>query len=123
MWISDDVLSWHGAQLVYDITGPNVDHKMLTLRVGKVLLQNEYLLRRYIPTGSEEEELFIFFIFKEMAKWDARDPSLHAKQLVDSCCVAWSRFSKPGKAQYSRWWNKDCLSAKFHYEATPTLQA
>ena len=115
IWINDDVISWHGVQLIYNITGPAVDHKTMMLRVGdngEVMLQNVHLLRQYIPTGSEEEEQFVFFVFEEMAKWDAENPSLCAQQFINSCCVAWDRFSKPGKAQYNCWWNKECRMAK-----------
>ena len=34
IWISDDILSWHGAQLTYNIIGPNIDHKTLMLHIG-----------------------------------------------------------------------------------------
>ena len=31
IWANDNIFSWNGAQVLYDITGPNTDHKMLTL--------------------------------------------------------------------------------------------
>ena len=68
IWVNDNVFSWHGAQVVYDITGPNTDHKTLMLRVGAqadMHLQNDHIVRRYIPLGSEEEEHFIFFLFQQ----------------------------------------------------------
>ena len=78
IWTNDNVFSWHGVQIFYDITGPNTDHKMLTLRVGAqgdTHMQNDHLLRRYIPSGSEEEEHFIFFIFDQCPSWNASNPA------------------------------------------------
>ena len=123
IWINDNVFSWNGAQLLYDIIGPNTDHKTLTLRIGSngaAELQHDDLVHQYIPAGSEEGEHFIFFLFEERQFWTAADPAIRAEQFIDSCHNAWDHFSKPGLAQYNRWWNENCWLAKFEFETSPS---
>ena len=47
IWVNDDMFSWHDVQVIYDILGPAVDHKTLTLRIGNnsgMVLDNSHLL-------------------------------------------------------------------------------
>ena len=47
IWVNDEIFSWHDAQVVYEILGPPVDHKTLTLHIGSnspPLLDNSHLL-------------------------------------------------------------------------------
>ena len=69
IWLHDDAYNWHGAQVQYDIVGANVDHKTLMLHIGSqqaMQLDNNHLLCTYIPSGSEEEEHLVFFIFEQL---------------------------------------------------------
>ena len=121
IWANDNIYSWHGAQVFYDIGRPEMDHKTLTFCMGDNdtnSLQNDHLLRRYIPTGSDEEECLIFSIFEALKNWTDDNPSTHAQQLIDSFTTAWNRFSKPGVAQYNCWWNEACQMAKKLYTDT-----
>ena len=96
---------------------------MLTLHFGdneEMQFQNNHLLRHYILAGSEEEEHFIASIFADLPNWNAEDPALHTQQFIDSCCITWDKFSKPGKAQFNHWWNKNCSAAKSAYDNMPT---
>ena len=123
IWLHDDALNWHGAQLLYDIQGADVDHKALTLRFGSqdgTTFDNSHLLRTYIPSGSEEEEQLVFFIFEQLPRW-AEAPALSRAQcMIDSFKEGWARFAKPGRVNYNRWWNDDCLKMKMEYHAHPT---
>ena len=122
IWLHDDALNWHGAQVLYDIQGTNIDHKTLTLRIGSqenIALANNHLLRTYIPSGSEEEEQLVFFIFSQLPSWTMPDPVTHAQAMIDAFNDGWSRFSKQGLASYNRWWNDSCLRAKLLYQAHP----
>ena len=126
IWVNDNVFSWHGAQVIYDITGPDIDHKTLTLRVGSpdsAELEHDHLLRRYIPEGSEEEEQFIFFLYSKMPSWTASETLLRAQQFIDSCIEAWDRFSKPGLPYFNCWWNANCQAAKDVYSREGTQRA
>ena len=123
IWAANKMFSCHGLQVFYDILGPNVDHKLLTLCIGAdshAQLEHGHLARRYILSGSEEEEDFVFFIFEEMKSWTAADPAVCASQFIASCHQARDQFSKPGLAQYNCWWNEDCCQAKLQFEASPS---
>ena len=68
IWLHDDAQNWHGAQVLYNIQGADVDHKTLTLCIRSqqgISLDNNHLLHTYIPAGSEEEEHLVFFIFEQ----------------------------------------------------------
>ena len=123
IWINDDAFSWNGAQVVYDISEPASDHKTLTLHIGdnsQVMLEHAHLAHRYIPSGSEEEEHFVFFLFEAQKSWTASDPLLCAQQFIESCHSTWERFSKPSLPQFNRWWNENCRLAKFQFETAPS---
>ena len=48
IWVNDAVFSWHDVDVIYDITGPDVDHKTLLLRIGhdsSASLANSHLLK------------------------------------------------------------------------------
>ena len=69
IWLNDNAVSWHGAQVIYDIFGADIDHKTITLHIGSqqdATLVNSHLLRTYIPSGSEEEEHLVFFVFDKV---------------------------------------------------------
>ena len=122
IWLHDDAQNWHGAQVLYDIQGTDVDHKTLTLRIGSqegVSLDNDHLLCTYIPSGSEAEEQLIFFIFEQLPNWAVPDPAIRAQNMIASFTEGWTRFAKPGHANYNRWWNDACLEAKLAYQNHP----
>ena len=83
-------------------------------------LENQRLLRRYIPAGSEEEEHLVFQVFEDMARWMHHDPSERAAQMITSFSEAWDKYSKPGLSQYNRWWTGQCQHAKQTYNEHPT---
>ena len=108
IWLSDDAFGWHGTQVVYDIFGADVDHKNIMLRFGSqqnITLENSHLLRTYIPSGSEEEEHLVFFVFDSMGSWTAASPNGRAQQMIDAFQDGWQRFAKPGRINYNRWWD------------------
>ena len=122
IWLNDNAYNWHGTQVIYDILGPSKDHKTLTLWTGDqsvATVDNQHLIRRYIPTGSEEEEHLVFQVFEEMPKWDHADPAIRAQQMIMSFSDAWDKFSKPGLAQFNQWWSADCQEVKLTYDQHP----
>ena len=40
--------------------------------------------------------------------------------MINAFQDGWNHFSKPGHADYNRWWNSLCQDAKCTYEANPT---
>ena len=92
IWINNAAFSWHDTEIIYDIKGPAVDHQTLTLCVGNnssPSLTNDHLLRCYIPSGSEEEEHFIFAIFEAVPTWTDPNPAERATQFISSIKTAW----------------------------------
>ena len=124
IWINDQAYNWHGIHLIYDITGPFRDHRSLLLRFGNAesaLLENNHLLRRYIPTGSEEEEHLVFHVFEDLPNRMLPDPTPRAAQMINSFTTAWDKYSKPGLAQFNQWWNNDCQVAKQAFNNAPSF--
>ena len=125
LWLHEDASLPLTIDIVFDIRGPVLDHRKLSLlcRDGAQARPYPRLNSRYLPSGSDEELDMVLFVLAGSHSWAQGSVNARADALLQLFRTGWDTFAKVSNdsSHFNKWWSRDCSQAKSLFNAHPCM--
>ena len=116
VWLHEDASLPLTIDIAFNMTGPSIDHRELSLlcRDGSDNHSYLWLSARFLPSGSDEELDLVLFVLAGSHSWANGSVNHRATALLHLFGTGWDRFAKTGVhgSSFNKWWSRDCSQAK-----------